>query len=158
MEKQVELNSYSQKNKNLLIANFFLKSYISYRLYFNEKVKFMRKIAKSIVAIIYGIGVAIVFVLLTIILFQSHIVVFPNAMLPMELRELASIWLAMGFIPMMIFSILFHKVFEISKSNHKKRNTILTYIPTVICLLCLVFWLCTLVIGMINTMNHMVLK
>ena len=114
----------------------------------------MRKVTKSIVAIIYGIGVAIVFVLLTTILFQSHIVLFPNAMLPMELRELASIWLAMGFIPMMIFSILFYKVFEISKSNYKKRNTILTYIPTVICLLCLVFWLCALVIGMINTMNH----
>ena len=118
----------------------------------------MRKVGKLMVAIIYGIGVAIVLALLTAVLFQSHIVTFSNAMLPMELRELASIWLAMGFIPMMIFSILFHKVFEISKSNHKKRNTILTYIPTSICLLCTVFWLCIFVIGMINTMNHSVLK
>lgn len=113
----------------------------------------MRKVGKSMVAIIYGIGAAIVLVLLMAVLFQSHIVIFPNAMLPMELRELASIWLAMGFIPMMIVSILFHKVFEISKSNHKKRNTVLIYIPAGICLLCIVFWFCVLGIGMINMMN-----
>ncbi|MCM1182163.1 MAG: hypothetical protein NC337_02175, partial [Roseburia sp.] len=86
------------------------------------------------------IGVAIVLALLISVLSQSHIVIFPNAMLPMELHELALIWLAMGFIPMLIASILFHRVFEISKSNHKKRNTILTYIPTGICLLCVVVW------------------
>lgn len=113
----------------------------------------MRKVGKLMVTIIYGIGVVIVLALLTAILFQSHIVIFPNTMLPMELYELASIWLAMGFIPMLIFSILFYKIFEISKSNHKKRNTILIYIPPVICLLCIVYWLCILVIGMINMMN-----
>lgn len=113
----------------------------------------MRITGKSIVAIIYAIGVAIVLVLLTSVLIQSHIVIFPNAMLPMELHEIALIWLAIGFIPMLIASILFHRVFEISKSNHKKRNTILTYIPMSICLLCVVVWLCVFAIGMINTME-----
>lgn len=117
----------------------------------------MRNVGKSIVTIIYGTGVAIVLVLLTAIALQSHIVLFPNAMLPMELYELASIWLAIGFVPMILFSFLFYKAFEISKSHHKKRNTIFIYLPAVICLLFLVYWLCILVIGMINTMYHMVL-
>ena len=56
----------------------------------------MHKIWKSLITAIYCIGVIIVFVLLAFIVSQSHIVLFPDAMLPMELHELASTWLAFG--------------------------------------------------------------
>lgn len=111
----------------------------------------MSKIGKNIITIIYGIGSAIVIILLALVVFQSHVVIFPNVMLPMELRELATVWLMLGFLPMLIFSILFYKVHDISKSNHKIRNTILTYMPTAICLICVIFWLCIMAIGIINT-------
>ena len=111
----------------------------------------MVKIVKNLITVIYGIGAIIVFILLVFVVSQSHIVLFPNAMLPMELRELSTIWLMFGFLPMLIFSILFYKVHDISKSNHKIRNTILTYIPAAVCLICAIFWICVLAIGMVNT-------
>ena len=112
----------------------------------------MVKIGKILISVIYGIGAIIVLVLLVFAVFQSHIVLFPNAMLPMELRELSTIWLMFGFLPMLIFSILFYKVHSISKSSHKIRNTILTYIPAAICLICAIFWICVLAIGMVKTL------
>ena len=112
----------------------------------------MAKFGKNFISTIYGIGAIIVLVLLVFVVFQSHIVLFPNAMLPMELWELATIWLMFGFLPMLIFSILFYKVHGISKSNHKIRNTILTYIPAAVCLICAIFWICIFAIGMVNTL------
>lgn len=115
----------------------------------------MGKIWKNLVTVIYGIGAAIVFILSAFVAFRSHIVLFPDAMLPMELRELSTIWLMFGSLPMLIFSVLFYKVHEISKSNHKIRNTILTYIPVAVCLICALFWICVWAIGMMNMVINM---
>lgn len=114
----------------------------------------MSKIWKRIITVIYALGVTIVLILLAFILSQSSIVIFPDAMLPIELHELASAWLSIGFLPMLIFSILFYKVHDISKSNHKIRNTILTYSPAAICLICILFWICIWGIGIATMINR----
>lgn len=110
----------------------------------------MEKAYKIAVGLIYGVGVIIVFILVLLILFQVRTVLNPDAMLPTELRELASIWLAMGCGPMLIASILFSNAYRISESTYKKRNTILIYIPGIICSINLVLWVGVLAIGMIN--------
>ena len=115
----------------------------------------MSKVLKKSITAIYGLGVAIVFVLLVSIVFRVHIVLFPNAMLPMELHELASTWLSWGGLPMLIFSILFYKVHHISKSNHRIRNTILVYLPAVVCLVCALFWICIWGIGVVNVVKNL---
>lgn len=101
----------------------------------------MNKVLKEVITAIYGLGVAIVFVLLVSVIFRIHIVLFPNAMLPMELHELASTWLSWGFVPMLFFTILFCKVHHVSQSKHKIRNTILVYLPTIVCLVYALFWI-----------------
>lgn len=113
----------------------------------------MNKTGKIISAIVYGTGAAIVLVLLMPIALQSHIILFPEAMLPMELRELASVWLAGGFVPMLVSSIFFYKAHGIAGSRHRKRNTVLIYIPAAVCLVCIVFWTCVLGIGMVTMHN-----
>ena len=118
----------------------------------------MTKAVKNLISVIYGIGAIIVLILLVLTVFQSHIVLFPNAMLPMELHELASTWLSWGLLPMLIFSILFYKVHYISKSNHKIRNTILVYLPAIVCLVCALFWICVLAIGMVSTFINLALN
>lgn len=115
----------------------------------------MHRIWKSLITAIYGVGVIIVLILLAFIVFQSHIVLFPDAMLPMELHELASTWLAFGSIPMLLFSILFYEAHEISESNQKVRNAVLTYLPAAICLINVLFWACLWGIGLINMMKTM---
>lgn len=113
----------------------------------------MHKIWKNLITAIYALGVIIVVILLALIMSRSHIVLFPDAMLPMELHELSSTWLAFGFIPMIIFSILFYEIHEISESNHKIRNAVLVYLPAAVCLISVLFWMCIWGIGIINMMK-----
>lgn len=110
----------------------------------------MKKAGKTIITIVYGIGTVTVLALLVSVVFRLHTVLFPDAMLPMELHELASVWLAMGFVPMSVVSILFYRVWDISKSSRRKRNTVLTYIPATICLGCILFWAGVLGIGILH--------
>ena len=115
----------------------------------------MRKIWKALVTVIYTLGVITMFILLALIVSQSHIVLFPDVMLPMELHELSSTWLAFGFIPMLIISVLFFEVHEFSERSHKIRNTILLFLPTAICLINALFWICIWGIGIVNMINTM---
>ena len=115
----------------------------------------MYKIWKTIVTTIYGLGVVIVLILLALIVSRSHVVLFPDAMLPMELPELSSTWLAFGFVPMLIFSILFSEVHEISESDHRIRNAVLLYLPMTVCLINVLFWACIWGIGIINMLKTM---
>lgn len=110
----------------------------------------MHSASKIAVGFIYGIGTIIVFTLILIILFRVNIVLNPHAMLPMELHEMASVWLAMGFGPMLIASILFHTAFGISESNNKKKNTIAIYTPAIICSINLLLWVGAWLIGIVN--------
>lgn len=58
---------------------------------------------------IYILGAAIVAILTLIFFAQVKIILFPAAMLPMEFWELAQLWLAVGFLPMSIATILFRR-------------------------------------------------
>ena len=110
----------------------------------------MNKIWKILVTVLYGLGAATVFILLALAAVKSHIVVFPDAMLPMELHELATVWLMFGFLPVLIVSILFYAAHNISESRHRTRNTILIYIPAAICLLFAFFWVVVWLIGIFH--------
>ena len=107
------------------------------------------KISRGVVGIIYGIGTLITFILLIIVLLKINIVPFPDAMLPMQLHELAFNWLAIGAIPMLIATILFYKYYKISKCPHKKKKIVLVYTPTIICCVFLFYWIYILTIGSI---------
>lgn len=115
----------------------------------------MSKVWKNLITVIYNIGVTIVCILLVFAIVRPHIVMFPDVMLPMELYELTSACLACGFLPMLIFSILFYKVHDISKSSHKIRNAILVYLPAAVCLVCALFWICVWGIGVVNVIKHL---
>lgn len=110
----------------------------------------MNKLQKTIITMIYGIGVIIVLILLGCMFSSPHIILNPDSMLPMELHELSSIWLALGFVPMIVITILFYKVHQISQNYHKIINSIIVYIPSVICLLCFIYWICIWLIGIIT--------
>lgn len=107
----------------------------------------MSKVQKKIITSIYGIGVVIVLILLGCILCQSHTILFPNVMLPMELHELASIWLSFGFMPMFIFTVLLDRAYHISQNYHIK--VIFIYIPSIICFFNILFWIFVWLIGII---------
>lgn len=96
-------------------------------------------IGKLLVNILYTMGTLIVLVLSIIFLMRIAFVPFPEAMLPMQLWELAVSWLAMGCIPMLIACAGMCAVNEVRKGAHAKRNTILIFLPGVICLCALLF-------------------
>ena len=68
-------------------------------------------------------------------------VLFPEAMLPMEPRELASAWLAIGFLPMALVSGRFYK--------SVRRRAV--FLPAGVCLLALLFWVGVWTVGMVRT-------
>lgn len=75
---------------------------------------------------IYFLGAAFVAVLTPLYFAQVSIIPFPDAMLPLELWELAQLWLALGFLPMSIATILFRR-----KSSRRGK---LFFVPAIICL------------------------
>ena len=107
------------------------------------------KIGKVVVGVIYGIGTIITFILFMIVLLRINVILFPDAMLPMKLYELASNWLVIGTIPMFVASILFHNTYKISKDSHKKRHIVFVYIPAIICCGFLFYWIYEWTIGSI---------
>ena len=103
---------------------------------------------KKFITVIYVIGVLLVLVLSAAVITQSRLVLFPNTMLPMELRELATVWLTLGLVPMLVFSILFYR--GLPRNTHKIRNAILIFFPAAICLGCAVFWISVWMVGIIR--------
>jgi len=96
----------------------------------------MRKIERIAFTAIYAGGTAAVAVLVTAI-GAGHIL-FPEAMLPMELREMASAWLAIVFLPMLFACIQFYKVV--------RRRVV--FLPAGVCLLALLSWVGVWTAGM----------
>ena len=114
----------------------------------------MKKAGKVIISIVYGIGAAIVLTLSALVLSRARGTPDPDAMLPMELHEAAGLLLAIGFIPMLGASILFHIAHDVSHGVHKIRNTALLYLPAAVCLGFFVFWCAVWGIGMANMLLH----
>lgn len=98
----------------------------------------MEKAKKTALTAIYAAGVLAVTVLLLLTVLGPDFVLFPDAMLPMDLRELAAAWLAIGFLPMLLASMQFHKLVQ------KKA----VFLPAVLCLAALLFWVGTWAVGM----------
>lgn len=97
----------------------------------------MNKIALTA---LYAGGCTVVAVLALLAAAGAGQVLFPNAMLPMELRELASAWLAIGFLPMASVSVRFYKVV--------RRKIV--FFPAGVCLAALVLWVGVWTIGMVR--------
>lgn len=92
------------------------------------------------IRIIYYGGAATVIILTLIFLSDSKIILFPDAMLPMTLSDLASTWLALGFLPMAAATILFCRI----------KHGRVFLIPAAICLGFLIFWTGVWIYGVVS--------
>lgn len=101
----------------------------------------MEKAKKTTLTAVYCAGALAVLALLILAAAGPKCVLFPDAMLPMDLRELALAWLAIGFLPMLMASTHFYKV------ARKKA----VFLPAVMCLLSLLFWVGTWTVGMLRS-------
>lgn len=91
-------------------------------------------------AALYCAGALAVAVLLLLTAAGPECVLFPEAMLPMDLRELASAWLGIGFLPMLLVSVRFYKAV--------RRRAV--FVPAGICLLAVLFWVGTWAVGLVR--------
>lgn len=101
----------------------------------------MEKARKTALTVVYAAGVLTVVVLLLLTVLGPNFVLFPDAMLPMDLRELALAWLAIGFLPMLLASMQFHKLV--------RRKVV--FLPAVMCLAALLFWVGIWTMGIFRT-------
>lgn len=101
----------------------------------------MEKAKETAFTTLYIVGVLIVAVLLLLAIAGPRYVPFPDAMLPADLRELAFAWLAIGFLPMLLASMRFHKM--------TRRK--LVFFPAAICLLALLVWIGAWTVGMFRS-------
>ena len=115
-----------------------------------EKAASGRKNWVKIIDVIYGIGVLIVIYHLGLLIFAGSVVPYPDAMLPSPYWEIVPFRLAMGAIPMTLASIFFWRGNELAQSEKRKRNFILTFLPTTICLLCFVFYAAITIYSMVS--------
>lgn len=105
----------------------------------------MKNVKQAISAALYGFGATIVAILLLLTAIGAYSVPFPTAMLPLNLRELASAWLAIGFLPMSIASVQMSR-FCRPRSRGKK---LLLYLPAAVCLGALLSWIIAWTVGLI---------
>ena len=101
----------------------------------------MERAKKSALTGLYAGGSAVVVVLLLLAAVGPKCILFPEAMLPMELRELASAWLAIGFLPMVLVSGRFYQ---------RVRRKI-AFLPSAVCLLALLSWVGVWTVGMVRS-------
>lgn len=111
----------------------------------------MKKIPKIIWGVIYSIGTCITLLLSIISLSRSDIIINPNTMIPFQLYEQTFILLAFGAIPMVIACYMVYKVYEIKNSHNYKRNSMMIFVPGIICVSCAIFMFGLLFAGMINS-------
>lgn len=116
----------------------------------NEKIASGRKSWVKIVDIIYGIGVSIVIYHLGLVIFAGNVVPYPDAMLPSPYWEIVPFRLAMGVIPMTLASIFFWRGNLLGKSKNRNRNLVLTFLPSLICLLCFLFYAAITIYAMVS--------
>lgn len=104
---------------------------------------------KTIVTAVYTLGALIVFALVCLFLSHSRYVPSPDAMLPMQLWELAVDWLALGTLPMTAACILMCSAY-----GTRGRKTALLFLPAIPCMAALLFWIGVWVVGMVNMLLH----
>ena len=100
----------------------------------------MEKAKQTTIAALYAGGTTTVMALVLLTAVGGGRVLFPEAMLPMELRELASAWLAIGFLPMVLVSR------QIYLSVRRK----IVFLPSAVCLLALLCWVGVWTMGLLS--------
>lgn len=80
---------------------------------------------------VYGIGTAATVFLAAVVASGWELVLFPDAMLPMRISELASVWLAWGAFPMGIASMLLYRMVRAGKVGKGKRKAACVFSPDV---------------------------
>ena len=101
----------------------------------------MEKAKRTVLAALYAGGCAAVALLVLLVVIGAGRVLFPEAMLPMELRELASAWLAIGFLPMVL----------VSEQLYQTVRRKIVFLPAAVCLLALLFWVGVWTAGMVRS-------
>ena len=101
----------------------------------------MEKAGKAVFAALYAGGALAVAVLSLLAVAGPKYVPFPDSMLPVDLRELAFAWLAIGFLPMLLASARFYKAV--------RRKAV--FLPAAICLLALLVWIGAWTVGMFRS-------
>ena len=84
---------------------------------------------------LYAAGTLVVLVLAVVAALRVPAVPFPAAMLPMTLGELATVWLALGTLPMAAAAWLLRRYGEV-----RGRYACLVWLPAVTCAACLAYW------------------
>ena len=114
----------------------------------------MKKAAKIISNLAYGIGVAIFAALVLLYIFGANYVPFPNNMLPISLREIAFEYAAFGAIPMIVACIAVYHFNDVKKSSHKKRNTLIIFFPGAVCSICFLYMAGIILIMIVKAILH----
>ena len=108
------------------------------------------KPAKIIITAHYCLGVLCVLALAVLFIVGQDKVPAPDAMIPYTISEGATVILAFGAFPMTVVSILMLKTYEIKKTAHRIRNSLLIFIPDAFCAAALLFWFGVWLVGMVN--------
>lgn len=111
----------------------------------------MNRNARIISNTVYGIGVVITVIISYIALFGSTQIIHPEAMIPFTWKEQAFVWLAFGTLPMFLTCMAVYHFNALKNSLHKKRNFILIFWPSLICIACVLFIIGLLIVGMVNS-------
>lgn len=101
----------------------------------------MAKAKNAVWTAAYGAGTLVVLILLVLTAAGPNFVLFPDAMLPVELRELALAWMAIGFLPMLMASSRFYQIV--------RRKAV--FLPAAACLIALLFWIGAWTVGMFRS-------
>lgn len=96
---------------------------------------------KKFITAVYFLCAAATGIFALIFLSQSSYILFPEAEWKLELYELASIWLAWAFLPMLLATILFRRI---TGRRGKKF-----FIPAAICAGFFAFWGVLLILGVV---------
>lgn len=111
-------------------------------------MSFKRIMAKVIDAA-YFLGAAVIVYHLGLALFAGNRIPYPDAMLPTDYLEIVLLRLAIGAVPETLVSVLFYRLHGFSSKEHLMRNRILVFLPSVICLLCLIFYVALIVYALL---------
>ena len=96
---------------------------------------------KKFITAVYFLCATTAGIFALIFLSRSSYILFPEAELKLELHELASIWLAWAFLPMLLATILFRRI--------TGRRGKLFFVPAAICAGFFGFWLVLLILGVV---------
>lgn len=114
----------------------------------------MSTFKKCSVTAVYALGALMTLILLCMFCSHSDTVFNPDAMLPMQIWEAATVLLAVGTLPMAIASLLLDKAYAVRQTAHRMRNQLLIYAPAIICGCFLIFWIAVWGIAILKMVFH----